>query len=122
MTETIEVVPDRIDQQQLAQLRGAGRSDDSVTSPPPGWPSPQFRLDRSGVTMSVREKSFGFWIVIAGLGALVLISLVAIFKYSAVADASGVVTAAGTVIGTVVGTFFGVHAGSAAGGRVPEPV
>ncbi|HET9654534.1 MAG TPA: hypothetical protein VFP72_04220 [Kineosporiaceae bacterium] len=65
--------------------------------------------------MSVREKSFGFWIVIAGLGALVLISLVAIFKYSAVADASGVVTAAGTVIGTVVGTFFGVHAGSAAG-------
>lgn len=61
------------------------------------------------------EKSYGFWIVIVGLIVLLGISLAAVFRYADVAEASGVITAAGTVIGTVVGTFFGVHVGSAAG-------
>lgn len=65
--------------------------------------------------MTLDETSYGFWIVIGGLLVLLAISLAAVFHYAAVADAAGVVTAAGTVIGTVVGTFFGVHVGSMAG-------
>lgn len=65
--------------------------------------------------MIVSEKSYGFWIVIAGLIVLLGISLAAVFRYPAVAETSSVITAAGTVIGTVIGTFFGVHVGSAAG-------
>jgi hypothetical protein len=61
------------------------------------------------------EKSYGFWIVIVGLVVLLGISLAAVFRYPAVAEASSVITAGGTVIGTVVGTFFGVHVGSVAG-------
>ena len=63
--------------------------------------------------MTIDEKSYGFWIVIGGLVVLLSISLAAVFRYGAVADASGPITAAGTVIGTVVGTFFGVHVGAA---------
>ena len=63
----------------------------------------------------INEKSFGFWIVIAGLVVMLFISLVSVFRYTSVGDASGAITAAGTVVGTVVGTFFGVHAGTAAG-------
>ncbi|MGH3440047.1 MAG: hypothetical protein ACREQ5_01320, partial [Candidatus Dormibacteria bacterium] len=73
--------------------------------------------------MTIDEKSYGFWIVIGGLVVLLSISLAAVFRYGAVADASGPITAAGTVIGTVVGTFFGVHvgaAGAAAGARQSE--
>lgn len=65
--------------------------------------------------MIFSEKSYGFWLVIVGLIVLLGISLAAVFRYAGVADASSVITAAGTVIGTVVGTFFGVHVGSAAG-------
>jgi hypothetical protein len=63
----------------------------------------------------INEKSFGFCIVIAGLVVMLFISLVSVFRYTSVGDASGIITAAGTVVGTVVGTFFGVHAGTAAG-------
>ncbi len=65
--------------------------------------------------MMLDERSYGFWIVIGGLVVLLGISLAAVIRYAAVAEASGVITAAGTVIGTVVGTFFGVHVGSTAG-------
>lgn len=54
----------------------------------------------------INEKSFGFWIVIVGLVVMLVISLVSVFRYTSVGDASGAITAAGTV----VGTFFGVHA------------
>ena len=63
----------------------------------------------------INEKSFGFWIVIAGLVVMLFMSLGSVFRYTGVGDASGIITAAGTVVGTVVGTFFGVHAGAAAG-------
>jgi hypothetical protein len=51
---------------------------------------------------------------LGGLVVLLCISLAAVFRYGAVTDASGAITAAGTVIGTVVGTFFGVHVGTTA--------
>jgi hypothetical protein len=58
--------------------------------------------------------NYGFWAVIGGLAVLVIIGGVAIGRYSAAADAAGLIGAAGAVVGTVVGAFFGVHAGSAA--------
>jgi len=73
--------------------------------------------------MTIDDKSYGFWIVIGGLVVLMSISLAAVIRYGTVADASGPITAAGTVIGTVVGTFFGVHvgaAGAAAGAQQSE--
>jgi uncharacterized membrane protein len=51
--------------------------------------------------MTFNEKSYGFWIAIVGIIVLLGISLMAVFRYSGVTDASGVITAAGTVIGTV---------------------
>lgn len=47
----------------------------------------------------INEKSFGFWIVIAGLVVMLFISLVSVFRYTSVGDASGAITAAGTVVG-----------------------
>lgn len=65
--------------------------------------------------MGPNERSFGFWIAIAGLGVLLVIALVAVLRAPTVGDASAVITAAGSVVGTVVGAFFGVHAGAASG-------
>jgi uncharacterized membrane protein len=62
--------------------------------------------------MIFNEKSHGFWIAIVGIIVLLGISLAAVFRYAGVADASGVVMAAGTVIGTVVGTFTGQSSGA----------
>lgn len=52
--------------------------------------------------MIFNEKSYGFWIAIVGIIVLLGISLMAVFRYSGVTDASGVITAAGTVIGTLL--------------------
>ncbi|RZS34398.1 hypothetical protein EV193_109189 [Herbihabitans rhizosphaerae] len=57
------------------------------------------------------DKSNGFWAVLAGLGALVVIVAIALLQFDGAADVVSVTTAAGTVIGTVVGAFFGVATG-----------
>jgi high-affinity nickel permease len=70
---------------------------------------------KEATAVNLGDKSYGFWIVISGLAVLLVVSLVAVLRYGAITEASGVITAVGTVIGTMVGTFFGVHIGSTAG-------
>jgi hypothetical protein len=74
-------------------------------------------VQRQEVSMPLDGTTYGFWVVAGGLIILLGISLAAIFRYPSVAEAAGVITAAGTVIGTIVGAFFGVHAGAAAGAK-----
>jgi hypothetical protein len=62
---------------------------------------------------SINEKTAGFWIVLAGLVALVILVVAAIIRYPHPNEATGVITAVGTVLGTLVGAFFGVNAGAA---------
>ncbi|EMD24555.1 hypothetical protein [Amycolatopsis azurea] len=62
------------------------------------------------------SKNYGFLTVVAGLSALAVIAVTAVWRYPNTSDVTAVITAAGTVIGTVVGAFFGVNAASA--GRV----
>ncbi|HVW43856.1 MAG TPA: hypothetical protein VHC18_21155 [Amycolatopsis sp.] len=66
----------------------------------------------------INDRTFGFWVVIGGLTAMLVVALPAIFVFrSSSGDAAAVITAAGTVIGTLVGAFFGVHVGAAAGAQ-----
>ena len=66
----------------------------------------------------VNDRTFGFWVVIGGLIAMLVVALPAIFVFrTSSGDAAAVITAAGTVIGTLVGAFFGVHVGAAAGAQ-----
>jgi hypothetical protein len=66
----------------------------------------------SGETMPP-DPPYGFYIVLAGLSALVLIAVIAILRYRAANDVTSVTTSAGAVIGTVIGAFFGVSVGQA---------
>lgn len=63
---------------------------------------------------------YGFYTVLAGLGALVVIIAVAIWKYDAADDVTSIINTAGTVIGTIVGAFFGVSVGQAGRKRAEE--
>ena len=70
---------------------------------------------------TLNDRTFGFWVVICGLLAMILVALPAIFVFNTSSgDAAAVITAAGTVIGTLVGAFFGVHVGAAAGAQTTK--
>lgn len=56
---------------------------------------------------------YGFWIVILGLFLVTAVFLVAMKKYSAASDVTGVVGSVTGVVGTIIGAFFGVQVGSA---------
>ena len=55
----------------------------------------------------------GSLIVLAGLLSIVIVFLVAVFRYPQAADVASAVGALTTVVGTLVGAFFGAHIGSA---------
>ena len=73
----------------------------------------------SGETMAP-DPPYGFYIVLAGLSALVLIAVIAILRYGTANDVTTVTTSAGAVIGTVVGAFFGVSVGQAGRKRAEQ--
>lgn len=55
----------------------------------------------------------GFWIVIAGLLAVLAVFGLGVWKYSSAADAATAMSAVTGAIGAIVGAFFGVQVGSA---------
>jgi hypothetical protein len=56
---------------------------------------------------------YGFWIVILGLVLVTVVFLVAMKKYAAASEVTGVVGSVTGVVGTIIGAFFGVQVGSA---------
>lgn len=73
----------------------------------------------SGETMPP-DRPYGFYIVLAGLSALVVIVIIAILRYRTANDVTSVTTSAGAVIGTVVGAFFGLSVGQAGRKRAEQ--
>ncbi len=59
-----------------------------------------------------KQLIHGFVVVLVGLGAVVFIFGVAIWRWTDAAEVASVVGTAGGLIGTLVGTFFGLHAGA----------
>ncbi len=61
-----------------------------------------------------REPAYAMWVVLAGIGSVAVVTIVAILHYNAAAD---LVTALGPVtgvIGTLVGAYFGLRGSSLA--------
>ena len=67
----------------------------------------------SAVQTDQLRIKYGFWVVFIGLIVVVVVSLVAILKWTTAADVTAVVGCVTGVVGTVVGAFFGVQVGSA---------
>lgn len=59
------------------------------------------------------EKSLGFWIVILGLGVMVMTLAIAALRWVAAPDVTMVVSGMGSIVGSLVGAFFGVQIGAA---------
>src|SRR5437763_12612624 len=87
------------------RAEGDGRAMSAETSP--------------GETMPP-DPPYGFYIVLAGLSALVVIVIIAILRYGTANDVTSVTTSAGAVIGTVVGAFFGLSVGQAGRKRAEQ--
>ncbi len=60
-----------------------------------------------------KHTRYGFYTVLAGLGAVLAIYAIAALRWSNAADVAAAVGAAGGIIGTIVGAYFGVQTGSA---------
>jgi hypothetical protein len=56
---------------------------------------------------------YGFWVVVIGLVAVVMVFVVAVAKWNTAGDVSAVVGSVTGVVGTIVGAFFGIQVGSA---------
>jgi len=56
---------------------------------------------------------YGFYLVIIGLVVILVVSLVAVRKYTTANDVVTVIGSVTGVIGTIVGAFFGVQVGAA---------
>lgn len=71
--------------------------------------------DASGDSADLDAKytRYGFYVVLAGIGAVVAIYCIAALRWSNAADVAAAVGAAGSIIGTIVGAYFGLQTGSA---------
>lgn len=67
--------------------------------------SPQLSTDEARVR-------YGFWLVLAGIVAVVAVFIAAGVRWSDAADVAAVVGSVTGIIGTLVGAFFGFQAGS----------
>jgi hypothetical protein len=56
---------------------------------------------------------YGFYIIILGLGAVLIALFAALYKWSSASDVTTVVSSVGAIIGPIVGAFFGLHIGAA---------
>jgi len=70
--------------------------------------------------MDLVRIRYGFYVVLLGIVALVVIYVVAIWQWTTASDIAAVVGSAGGVIGTIVGAFFGVHIGAVGKERAEE--
>jgi len=59
------------------------------------------------------KTEMGFWVVLAGLLAVLAVYTIGVWKYSSAADASAAIGAVTGAIGAIVGAFFGIQAGAA---------
>jgi hypothetical protein len=55
---------------------------------------------------------YGFWIIITGFALILLITIIATFRWSEVTSVATVVGAVASLVGTVVGAFLGVQVGA----------
>ena len=59
------------------------------------------------------RAKYGFYLVVIGLVVILVVFVVAVWKYGAANDVVTVVGSVTGVIGTIVGAFFGLQAGAA---------
>src|SRR3954468_23081033 len=63
---------------------------------------------------TTKDAPYGMWVILAGLGAMTIVTIGALVRYS---DPTAIVTALGPVtgvIGTLVGAYFGLRGSSLA--------
>jgi uncharacterized membrane protein YdcZ (DUF606 family) len=63
------------------------------------------------------EPSWGAWVVIAGLVAVVVIFVVAVLHYKSAAEVTTAVGAVSGVIAALVGAYFGIRGATLAQGK-----
>jgi uncharacterized membrane protein YdcZ (DUF606 family) len=64
------------------------------------------------------EPSWGAWVVIAGLAAVVVIFVVAVLHYKTAAEVTTAVGAVSGVIAALVGAYFGIRGATLAQAKV----
>lgn len=68
----------------------------------------------------IMRIKYALCVVIFGIGAVVLVSVFAMIRWSTATDVAAVISAAAAVIGTIVGAYFGVQAGAAGKEKAEE--
>jgi hypothetical protein len=63
---------------------------------------------------------YAFWVVLTGIGAVVLLALFAMTRWTTATDVAAVISSGAAVVGTIVGAYFGVQAGSAGKEKAEE--
>ena len=69
---------------------------------------------------SVSQPAYGMWVILAGLAALVAVTVVAVLKYDTAADVVTVLGSVTGVIAALVGAYFGVRGATLAQQKANE--
>jgi hypothetical protein len=99
---------------------GAG-SVAAAAGPAPAPVSPSTPVDSvrpPAVKAEKPEPSWGAWVVIAGLVAVVVIFVVAVLRYNTAAEVTTAVGAVSGVIAALVGAYFGIRGATLAQTKV----
>lgn len=71
---------------------------------------------------SVNQPAYGMWVIVAGLVALVAVSVTAIFHFSDAADVVTAVSPISGVIAALVGAYFGMRGATLAQQKANERI
>ena len=66
-----------------------------------------------GFMTELARVQYGFYIIILGLGAVLIALFAALYRWPSASDVTTVVSSVGAIIGPIVGAFFGLHIGAA---------